>query len=75
MGGATSELTAAVSISRLDPWAGARRRAAYAELDCLGGDGASRDRTDDLRHAMAALSQLSYSPGTINPIEPLTSGG
>ncbi len=25
--------------------------------------GASRDRTDDLLHAMQALSQLSYSPG------------
>ena len=24
--------------------------------------GASRDRTDDLLHAMQALSQLSYSP-------------
>lgn len=27
-----------------------------------GGGGASRDRTDDLIHAMDALSQLSYSP-------------
>ncbi len=27
-----------------------------------GGSGASRARTDDLRHAMAALSQLSYGP-------------
>jgi hypothetical protein len=25
-------------------------------------DGAGRDRTDDLLHAMQALSQLSYSP-------------
>jgi hypothetical protein len=31
--------------------------------------GASRDRTDDLFHAMEALSQLSYSPvrKTLNP--------
>jgi hypothetical protein len=30
-------------------------------------NGASRDRTDDLRHAMAALSQLSYSPKRTYP--------
>ena len=30
--------------------------------------GASRARTDDLRHAMAALSQLSYSPFEIEVI-------
>jgi hypothetical protein len=29
-------------------------------IDLVGG--ASRDRTDDLFHAMEALSQLSYSP-------------
>ena len=34
-----------------DDWLGAR-------------SGASRARTDDLRHAMAALSQLSYSPSS-----------
>jgi hypothetical protein len=37
---------------------------------CIGErhNGASRDRTDDLRHAMAALSQLSYSPKLAHPI-------
>ncbi|MEN9727692.1 MAG: hypothetical protein RL434_2058 [Pseudomonadota bacterium] len=31
-------------------------------LPCVETGGASRDRTDDLLHAMQALSQLSYSP-------------
>ena len=39
------------------------RRATALQMRCrdeIGG--ASRDRTDDLLHAMQALSQLSYSP-------------
>jgi hypothetical protein len=36
--------------------------------------GASRARTDDLRHAMAALFQLSYSPKSPYPIDFSTRG-
>ena len=38
--------------------------------------GASRDRTDDLKLAKLALSQLSYGPvGKTNPAERLSNGG
>ena len=49
----------------------ARRIVATSENCCSTGpepavarSGAERDRTDDLRLAKPALSQLSYSPGT-----------
>jgi hypothetical protein len=44
-----------------------RRRASGLRAEQF--SGASRDRTDDLRHAMAALSQLSYSPKGLHPSE------
>jgi hypothetical protein len=37
--------------------------------------GASRARTGDLLHAMQALSQLSYSPESLNPIVRRTGAG
>ena len=40
-------------------------RAAALELAKLVLGGAERDRTDDLRLAKPALSQLSYSPGRL----------
>ncbi len=45
-----------------------RRRARGLRTDKF--SGASRARTDDLRHAMAALSQLSYSPKPSYPTAP-----
>ena len=34
--------------------------------------GANRNRTDDLLHAMQALSQLSYGPTTVDRLRPVS---
>ena len=45
------------------PFQEARRWRHARDHQVVLGGGAGRDRTDDLRLAKAALSQLSYSPG------------
>ena len=58
------------SMSREPPW-----RTGVSLVSCLKTGGGGRDRTDDLKLAKLALSQLSYAPGFIGSPVQLENGG